>query len=610
MPGVGWKKLITEERITADIHRPVGWYTIAVSLVSINASARFGLNNVFAEGIGNVTFYATTTSTSESQINIISKSGKGSFPVENIRIKTDPDGTGAALQFYNNSEDNRFSLILFGDNEGNGVGNWELIDFLPDNDNPGEDYNLNNTQWSNFNVSTIIDANTVNLGLSTTGNVTSAHVSASRLLINDELNPHIFSVGLDAGLGFLPEVHIGGTEAGTKTLISSPENGVFSSFGSNYPTIGLQFDPGPTPNVYIGNNDHYLGLAYLTDGTPEIQIKGESIKLEGPITHVGGLTTDSIVLSTNTAGTTSDEIVVRDSSGNLKTISNIGDGSGLTNVCGKKVYLATTTNQADFPIPFQFGTTTAAGCMDLAKDSANSFTYNPSLNTLKVPRISTDTISVADDTTFDSEITFGGEVIFDSGVTFDNPTTFNDTISTQTITATTISSTTINTKVLRYQEFSADWSTATQKRYLPLSNASVSETATTNQYYSRYIFTDDVAVSDVKIEMRMERSMNFKLEVLHHPLGGTLSSGFNQFNSDGFVYNNSNVFEHVLDNGPADGFNKGDFLYIAIAPIGSGTSNSPGEVNGHLIICYDNEQTLTPGTNTAPNPNPVASDKE
>ena len=155
--------------------------------------------------------------------------------------------------------------------------------------------------------------------------------------------------------------------------------------------------------------------------------------------------------------------------------------------------------------------------MDLAKDSANSFTYNPSLNTLKVPRISTDTISVADDTTFDSEITFGGEVIFDSGVTFDNPTTFNDTISTQTITATTISSTTINTKVLRYQEFSADWSTATQKRYLPFSNASVSETATTNQYYSRYIFTDDVAVSDVKIEMRMERSMNFKLEVLHHP---------------------------------------------------------------------------------------------
>ena len=101
--------------------------------------------------------------------------------------------------------------------------------------------------------------------------------------------------------------------------------------------------------------------------------------------------------------------------------------------------------------------------------------------------------------------------------------------------------------------------------------------------------------------------MNFKLEVLHHPLGGTLSSGFNQFNSNGFVYNNSNVFEHVLDSGPEGGFNKGDFLYIAIDPI---TGTSPGEVNGHLIICYDNEQTLTPGTNTAPNPNPVASDKE
>ena len=103
----------------------------------------------------------------------------------------------------------------------------------------------------------------------------------------------------------------------------------------------------------------------------------------------------------------------------------------------------------------------------------------------------------------------------------------------------------------------------------------------------------------------MERSMNFKLEVLHHPLGGTLSSGFNQFNSNGFVYNNSNVFEHVLDSGPEGGFNKGDFLYIAIDPI---TGTSPGEVNGHLIICYDNEQTLTPGTNTTPNP--ISSESE
>ena len=158
--------------------------------------------------------------------------------------------------------------------------------------------------------------------------------------------------------------------------------------------------------------------------------------------------------------------------------SFIGDGSGLENVCGKRVHLSTTTNQADYPIPFQFGTTTAAGCMDLAKDSANDFTYNPSFNILKVPRISTGTISVADNTTFDSEITFGGEVIFDSGVTFDNSTTFNDTISTQTITATTI-----NTKVLRYQEFSADWGTSTQKRYLPLSNAISSEVASTNIFY-------------------------------------------------------------------------------------------------------------------------------
>ena len=229
--------------------------------------------------------------------------------------------------------------------------------------------------------------------------------------------------------------------------------------------------------------------------------------------------------------------------------SFIGNGSGLENVCGKRVYLSTTTNGADYPIPFQFGTTTAAGCMDLAKDSANDFTYNPSLNILKVPKITVDTI---------------------------------------------------NTKVLRYQEFSADWHTATTKKYLPLSNAYFNETTSAGIYYSRYIFTDDVAVSDVKIEMRMERSMNFKLEVRHHPLGGILSSGFNQFNSNGFVYNNDTVFEHVLDNGPANGFNKGDFLYIAIDPIGSGESNSPGEVNGHLIICYDNKQTLTSGVNTAP----------
>ena len=178
-------------------------------------------------------------------------------------------------------------------------------------------------------------------------------------------------------------------------------------------------------------------------------------------------------------------------------------------------------------------------------------------------------------------------------------------IDTDTLTVPTITATTINTKVLRYQEFSADWGTSTQKRYLPLSNAISSETPTTNIFYSRYIFTDDVAVSDVKIEMRMERSMNFKLEVRHHPLGGTLSNGFNQFNSNGFVYNNSNVFEHVLDSGPEGGFNKGDFLYIAIDPI---TGTSPGEVNGHLIICYDNEQTLTPGTNTAPNP--ISSESE
>ncbi len=228
--------------------------------------------------------------------------------------------------------------------------------------------------------------------------------------------------------------------------------------------------------------------------------------------------------------------------------SFIGNGSGLENVCGKRVHLSTTTNNADYPIPFQFGTTTAAGCMDLAKDSANDFTYNPSLNLLQVPKITVDTIT---------------------------------------------------TKVLRYQEFSADWQTSTEKRNLPLGNSTVSETAST-QYYSRYIFTDDVAVNDVKIEMRMERSMNFKLEVLHHPLGGTLSSGFNQFNSNGFVYNNNNVFEHVLDNGPGGGFNKGDFLYIAIDPIDTGASNSPGEVNGHLIICYDNKQILTAGVNTPP----------
>ena len=886
-----WKKITTETYNKAPLNLSSDkWYTIAINQDG-NASSRFNISSVNNDVTsGFIVFYASTSNDFENQITIISNTiGGQSYPVEKLRIIS--SGFGAALQIYVTTSTNNLTVRKTGDDSTTSEykDGWKFINWVEHSNispDTSENQMLDDEDWESLETTAEIPLKKGNMGLATTGNVyaenihisdntTSIHVSASRLLINDELNPHIFSVGLDAGLGFYPEVHIGGTEPGLKTYISSPENGALSSFSSNYPTIGLQFDPGPNPTVYIGNNDHYLGLAYLTDGTPQINIKGNSIKIDGPITHVGGLTTDSIVgslsgnastatqlsdggsittnpthshllhtgqisngtvglfdainnansiitlnkhsgdynsqlgfssngkiyyrnfagqaLSTNNAtkpweqiltsantinatqldsynseafinethteqkapndltpgwytvaivpiGRATGRFALRDQQGSARhqsttfyashifgddkgtqlTVLNnnsysnivythirikegntydgaalqvyvrdtntldtdnleetnhstrlsvfllgdnyhsknndgsihewrlvnwipdannpgvstninstttwanftskaevnledfwagiavtpgpisgsfIGNGSGLENVCGKRVHLSTTTNGADYPIPFQFGTTTAAGCMDLAKDSANDFTYNPSLNILKVPKINTntitvatintDTISVADDITFESEVTFNGN------------------ISTPTITAATI-----NTKVLRYQEFSADWQTATTKRYLPLSNAYFNETATNNVYYSRYIFTDDVAVSDVKIEMRIERSMNFKLEVLHHPLGGTLSSGFNQFNSNGFVYNNDTVFEHVLDSGPEGGFNKGDFLYIAIDPIGSGTSNSPGEVNGHLIICYDNKQTLTPGNNTAPNPNPIVSDKE
>ena len=961
-----WKKITTETYNKAPLNLSSDkWYTIAINQDG-NASSRFNISSVNNDVTsGFIVFYASTSNDFENQITIISNTiGGQSYPVEKLRIIS--SGFGAALQIYVTTSTNNLTVRKTGDDSTTSEykDGWKFINWVGHSNispDTSENQMLDDEDWESLETTAEIPLKKGNMGLATTGNVyaenihisdntTSVHISASRLLIDDELNPHIFSVGLDNVFGFNPEIHIGGTVGGKKTYISSPENGVFSSFGSNYPTIGLQFDPGLTPNVYIGNNDYYLGLAYLTDGTPQIKIKGESIKIDGPITHVGGLTTDSIVLSTNTAGSTSDDIVVRDSSGNLKTIgANLLSPSnlwynGTTYLSSSKevhihapnpvLVLKDTTDDDDHQIQFQdnsgnvdYKITTAgdifnihtvsntpiafhtnnvermrilnggnvgigtdvphlpfhvkgnarvegylmAGSAAAANtpsaplhiknsgtafirledlDSSNSIydisvdqgsgfsikedsntrlfikdggsvgigTTSPSeklhvvgdifssadihahnaigtppstavlldLNDLNnetahefywanfvsvtggvdstawysdtrlpnrwfngsnsttdyagwddnlTPNTDTDDIDIrykianklnykpivtkvvitqnasgnfranyfkiygqnegesltllttsdtietdvksiefvnntayddiiirianTDDgitsgdvsgilinqiniygsapstATFDkfigilegtadnskkikiqsSSVSAGGgsfrltladtdETIGNSQPLYSDATLTYD-IDTDTLTVPTITATTINTKVLRYQEFSADWITSTQKRYLPLSNATTAETAGTNQYYSRYIFTDDVAVSDVKIEMRMERSMNFKLEVLHHPLGGTLSSGFNQFNSNGFVYNNSNVFEHVLDSGPEGGFNKGDFLYIAIDPI---TGTSPGEVNGHLIICYDNEQTLTPGTNTAPNP--ISSESE
>lgn len=460
MSGVGWKKLITEERITADFFKPVGWYTIAVSLVSINASARFGLNNVFAEGIGNVTFYATTTSTSESQINIISKSGKGPFPIENIRIKIDPDGTGAALQFYNNSEDNRFSLILFGDNEGNGVGNWELIDFLPDNDNPGEDYNLTNTQWSNFNVATIIDANTVNLGLSTTGTLLSKELKIGEYLklpLNDlddtttdtyvTFNPpisfdrpdtpgNVFNSNLiNQDICFLSTVTNATVDYDIESKLGSPQiitqfKIYFSAYagscrkvkilGSNDGSTFVQIFEEPeatvpsdtaamvirtVPFTNTTAYSHYR-LEILKDfcATPNDSFGVNLIEIEyftgfSSLIKDSKLTTDSIVLSTNTTGTTSDDIVVRDNLGNLKTvsvdtISNLvntnddltSDGPDEGTLVSLYSHIATNaqlmdvnedSNSLDYPIVFSSLTD---GFSSMLVNS--NITINPSTNTI------------------------------------------------------------------------------------------------------------------------------------------------------------------------------------------------------------------------------------
>mgnify|MGYP001250231716 CR=1 FL=1 len=198
--------------------------------------------------------------------------------------------------------------------------------------------------------------------------------------------PILFTLDSSAGFKSVFEDSALYFNATNNILYSTTFSGALTGTATNASNVKVTADS--------GNAEH--PITFIDDTSPDGG--NESLKADAAFKYNPGtdtLTVGKLLLNSLVAGSSSDLIVVQDSSGNLKTanlLTTDGDGNLASQFAGQAtnalhVNLSTTTNNDNYPIPFQFGTSTAAGNFAMAKDSVNSLTYNPSSNTLTVPNI-------------------------------------------------------------------------------------------------------------------------------------------------------------------------------------------------------------------------------